>query len=114
MLGFVKLLLLGMDKKRVIIFGVIFVVFIIFFLWLNNFARFIKSPHQSDKFGQILEKNFTEIENIFKDFKQGISRFSNSRQESLTNEEANEDILTNEELERLKNKIYEAEKGATN
>lgn len=93
-------------NKKVLIILIIGISCVIFFLWLNNFARFIKSPHQSDKFGQILENNFAEIENIFKDFKQGISRFSNSRQESLLNEEVNEDILTNEELERLKNKIY--------
>lgn len=85
-------------SKKIIIFFIILIVLLIFIFWLKNINSIIniKLSNKSDLFIQILRENLSEAEKIFQNFQKDIARtFTTSTQE----------ILTNEEIERLKLKI---------
>lgn len=101
-----------MNKNLIIIFIIVLIALIIFILWFKNISLMIKSSNKSDQFIQILGENLFEVEEIFQNFQKDMNRFQNLI--NTTSTTSTQEILTDEEIQRLKEKIYEKEGRKTN
>ncbi|MGC9049042.1 MAG: hypothetical protein ACP5IX_02405 [Patescibacteria group bacterium] len=101
-----------MKKETIVISGVIFIFLIIFVIWLTNLNFNFQSLNQSDKLIQLFKENFSKTNSFFQDFEKNLINFKRMINSPLSSNttSSKEEILTNEEIEKLKNKLYEYEK----
>jgi len=101
------------NKKIVLIFGVVFVFLVIFIIWLVNLIFNFPSLNQPDKLFQLFKKNSFEAKGIFREFKKNLNNLQELMYSTTT---SRQEILTEEEIEKIKIKIeeYENKKGQIN
>lgn len=84
-----------MPKK--LILAIILIAVLIFALWLEIETKNLSSFKTTDKLGQILQENLSELGRSVQKFKQDINFLKSSPSSSKK--------LTNEQIEKLREKI---------
>ena len=88
-------------KKNFLTSLIIFVLILIFIIWLFNLETILKEDEIGDNLQSIFNQAFDEIKNSLKDMTEGIKIL---KDEDLPN------LLNDEEVLRLKQKVLEYEK----
>lgn len=89
---------------KFILFLVFLIILAVFVLWLKSLGQIFNLHPQKDQLIHLLEQGFSEIGDSFQNLKQAVPQTSS---QSSVDEKSDSQILDQEQIETLKNKILE-------